>query len=93
MDAEFKKEQNSTLFCLVGALEGGFEGWVVPQGCPQKVNVPSKKNTFLRKPTKYTVNTVYILGSGQPYPQPCVPHQIQTKPCFTLVYRDDKPVW
>jgi len=44
MDAEFKKEQNGTLFCLVGALEGGFEGWVVPQGCPpQKVYVSSKK--------------------------------------------------
>ena len=34
MNAEFKKEQIATLFCLVGALEGGFEGWVVPQGCP-----------------------------------------------------------
>jgi len=43
MDAEFIKEQNGTLFCLVGALEGGFWGWVVPQGCPpQKVYVPSK---------------------------------------------------
>ena len=43
IDAEFKKEQNGTLFCLVGALE---VGWVVPQGCPpQKVNVPSKKNS------------------------------------------------
>jgi len=26
MDADFRKEQNSTLFCLVGALEGGFGG-------------------------------------------------------------------
>jgi len=26
MDAEFKKEQIGTLFCLVGALEGGFGG-------------------------------------------------------------------
>ena len=37
-------------FCLVGALEGGFGGWVVPQGCPpQKVYVPSpkEKNTLL----------------------------------------------
>jgi hypothetical protein len=50
MDAEFHKGQNGTLFCLVGALEGGFGGWVVPQGCPpQKVYVPSKnlKNTLL----------------------------------------------
>ena len=32
-------------FFVGGALEGGFGGWVVPQGCPpQKVNVPSKKN-------------------------------------------------
>jgi hypothetical protein len=38
MDAKFIKEQNGILFCLVGALEGGFWGWVVPQGCPpQKV--------------------------------------------------------
>jgi hypothetical protein len=45
MDAEFQKEQNGTLFCLVGALEGGFGGWGVPQGCPpQKVYVSSKKN-------------------------------------------------
>jgi len=44
MDAEFRKQQNGTLFCLVGALEGGFGGWVVPQGCPpQKVDVSSKK--------------------------------------------------
>jgi len=44
MDAEFQKEQNGTLFCLVGALEGGVGGWVVPQGCPpQKVYVSSKK--------------------------------------------------
>jgi len=44
MDAEFQKEQNDTLFCLVGALEGGFGGWVVPQGCPpQKVNVSSRR--------------------------------------------------
>ena len=46
MDAEFKKEQNGSLFCLVGELEGGFWGCVVPQGCPpQKVHVPSKKKT------------------------------------------------
>jgi hypothetical protein len=45
MDAEFKKEQIGTLFAWVGALEGGFRGWVAPQGCPpQNVNVPSKKN-------------------------------------------------
>jgi len=45
MDAEFQKEQNGTLFCLLGALEGGFGGWVVPQGFPpQKVNVSSQKN-------------------------------------------------
>jgi len=44
MDAGFQKEQNGTLICLVGALEGGFGGWVVPQGCPpQKENVSSKK--------------------------------------------------
>jgi hypothetical protein len=26
MDAEFQNEQNGTVFCLVGALEGGFGG-------------------------------------------------------------------
>ena len=45
MDAEFQTQQNGTLFCLVGTLEGGFGGWVVPQGCPpQKVYASSKKN-------------------------------------------------
>jgi hypothetical protein len=43
-DVESKKEQIGTLFDWVGALEGGFGGWVVPQGCPpQKVDMPSKK--------------------------------------------------
>ena len=45
MNAYLKKEQNGTLFVWVGALEGGFGGWGVPQGCPpQKVNVPFKQN-------------------------------------------------
>ena len=44
MDAEMKKEQIGTLFVWVGALEGGFGGWVVPQGAPpQKVDTPSQK--------------------------------------------------
>ena len=44
MDVVCKKEQIGTLFVWVGALEGGFGGWMVPQGCPsQKVYVPSKK--------------------------------------------------
>jgi len=43
MDAESKKEQIGTLFVWVGALEGGFGGWVVPQrGPPQNVDMPSK---------------------------------------------------
>jgi len=32
MDAYLKKEQIGTLFVWVGALEGGFGGWVVGQG-------------------------------------------------------------
>ena len=41
MDAELKEEQIGILFVWVGALEGGFRGWVAPQGCPpQKVYVP-----------------------------------------------------
>jgi hypothetical protein len=32
VDAEFREEQIGTPFCLVRALEGGFGGWVVPQG-------------------------------------------------------------
>jgi hypothetical protein len=51
-DAEFKKEQVGSSFVWVGALEGGFGGRVVPQGCPpQKVNRLPKKikkiNTLL----------------------------------------------
>jgi hypothetical protein len=43
--AECKKERIAALFNWVGAMEGGFGGWVVPQGCPlQKKNVPSKTN-------------------------------------------------
>ena len=46
MDAYLEMGQIGTLFVWVGAPEGGFWGWVVPQGCPpQKVNVPSKKNS------------------------------------------------
>ena len=46
MDAEFKKEQIGFLFAWVGALEGGFGGWVVPQrGPPHKLDMPSKKST------------------------------------------------
>ena len=45
-----KKEQVGTQFCLVGALEGGSGGWVVPQGRPpQKVYVPSKKSIVIYK--------------------------------------------
>ena len=47
MDAEFQKEQNGTHFCLVGALEGGFVGWVIPQGCPPYVSSKKIKNTLL----------------------------------------------
>ena len=32
MDAEFEKEHIGTLCVWVGALEGGFGGWVVGQG-------------------------------------------------------------
>ena len=48
MDAKSKKEQIGTLFVWVGALEGGFGGWVVLQGCPRQkiyVPVPNKKKT------------------------------------------------
>jgi hypothetical protein len=45
MNAEFKKEQIATLFCLVGALEGGLGGgWSLRGVHPNKVYVPSKKN-------------------------------------------------
>ena len=47
MDAYLKKEQIGTLFVLVGAPEGGFRQGGVQGGPPQKVYVPSKKNTLL----------------------------------------------
>ena len=57
MDVEFKKEQSGTVFVWVGALEGGFGGWVVPQGCPpQKVDTPFKKIT----PGIRSINRVYM---------------------------------
>ena len=46
MDAEFRKEHIGTFFCLVGALEGGFGGWVVPQGCPKGIRAFQKKDAF-----------------------------------------------
>ena len=50
MDAEFKKEQIGTLICLVGALDGEFGGWVVPQGCPPKKRyVPQEAPEKIRK--------------------------------------------
>jgi hypothetical protein len=37
MDAEFQKEQNDTLFCLVGALKGGIRGgWSLTRVYPKK---------------------------------------------------------
>jgi hypothetical protein len=67
IDAEFKKEQNGTLFCLVGALEGGFWGWVVPQGCPpQNVNVPSKnKNKHPPARGKKYVSPIMVNSGGK----------------------------
>jgi len=41
MDAEFQKEQNGTLFCLVGALEVGLGGGWSLRGVHPK-NVSSK---------------------------------------------------
>ena len=43
MDEELKKEQTGTLFVWVGALEGGFGGWVVPRGCPKSGHAFQKK--------------------------------------------------
>jgi len=55
MDAEFKEEQIGTPFVWVGALEGVFWGWVVPQDCPpQNLYVPVQKQkaraSWLRPP-------------------------------------------
>jgi hypothetical protein len=40
MDAEFKKEQNSTRLCLVGALEGWFGGSLGVQYIMYKCRAP-----------------------------------------------------
>jgi len=41
-----KRSRMVPFFVWVGASEGEFGGWVVPQGCPpQKVYVPSRKET------------------------------------------------
>jgi len=37
MDAEFKKEQNGTLFVPGGAVLGGWGGWVVFLGLPPRI--------------------------------------------------------
>jgi hypothetical protein len=37
MDAEFKKEQNGTLFVPGGAVLGGGGGWVVFLGLPPRI--------------------------------------------------------
>jgi hypothetical protein len=63
MDAEFKREQNRSLFCLVGALEGGFWGWGPPPGGPpQEVNAPSKKKKTpsCTHSNKWTQHNVHV---------------------------------
>ena len=59
MGAEFKMEQNGTLFCLVGALEGGFGGgWSLRGVHPKKyMCLPNKIY-----PPEITVN-LYKLGN------------------------------
>jgi len=54
MGAEFKKEQIGTLSVWVGALEGGFGGWMFPSGCPPQ------KYTCLPKKLKNSLLTPYI---------------------------------
>jgi len=40
MDVFLKKEQIGTLVVWVGAVEGGFRGWLVPQGCTPHTCLP-----------------------------------------------------
>ena len=54
INVKINKQQIGTLFVWVGALEGGFGGGGVPQGCPpQKVYMPSKKAK--KQPPAYTL--------------------------------------
>jgi hypothetical protein len=50
MDACLKKEQIGPLFVWVGALEGGFGGWVVHQGCPPHKDMSSKNKKMKHPP-------------------------------------------
>ena len=44
MDAEFKEEQLGTPFVWVGALEGGFGGWVIfRMSTPKSIHAFQKK--------------------------------------------------
>ena len=75
MNAGFKKEQNGTLFCLVGALEGGGLGVGGPSGVstPKSIHVVKKLKTpswyhdkilIVWKPLQYSYQWRHHLGYG-----------------------------
>jgi len=87
MDAYLKKEQIGTLFVWVGALEGGFGGWVVGQGgqaqnrtcLPSEFSflppVPHLNNSVVGQKRMYALYmTVYLVIS------------LPKMPCIHLVY-------
>jgi hypothetical protein len=69
MDAGFKKEQIGTLFCLVGALEGGLGGWVVSQGCPPQ------RVTRVTRVTRMAYSPSLWLMANHPKKYTCLPKE------------------
>jgi len=64
MDAEFKKEQIGTLFCLVGALEGGFGGGGSLRGVhAKKYTCLFNKERLLQKCYIYVKKLLFFVTS------------------------------
>jgi hypothetical protein len=62
MDVEFKKEQIGTHFVYVGALEGGFGGWVVPHGCPSGVPLNNKTPSWHQSKVIFSAGSRFFFG-------------------------------
>ena len=95
MDVEFKKEQIGTHFVYVGALEGGFGGWVVPHGCPSGVPLNNKTPSWHQSKVIFSAGSRFFFG-------PClvfwiinfrVPLQFLASACMLALRAEAPMVW
>ena len=85
MGAEFKKEQIGTLSVWVGALEGGFGGWMFPSGCPPQ------KYTCLPKNKKLPPDAIHIfyinIGQNRMYTSCMTSYLVISLPIILYIHR------